>query len=163
MEINMNISIPQMIVTLVNLLILFWIVKHFAFDRVNKILKERKNLIEDTISKADEDLEKARVLKLQNEKEISSAREEGKEIVTQYKAKADEVYKEIVEEARREAGSIIEKSKVEINRESAKAKEEIKTQAVELAVFLAEKALGDSIDEKQHRELIDDYISKVGM
>ncbi len=159
----MNISIPQMIVTLVNLLILFWIVKHFAFDRVNKILKERKNLIEDTISKADEDLEKARVLKLQNEKEISSAREEGKEIVTQYKAKADEVYKEIVEEARREAGSIIEKSKVEINRESAKAKEEIKTQAVELAVFLAEKALGDSIDEKQHRELIDDYISKVGM
>lgn len=159
----MNINIPQMIVTIVNLLILFWIVKHFAFDRVNKVLKDRKNLIEDTIGKADEDLEKARVLKLQNEKEISSAREEGKEIVTQYKAKADEVYKEIVEEARREAGSIIEKSKVEINRESTKAKEEIKTQAVELAVFLAEKALGDSIDEKQHRELIDDYISKVGM
>lgn len=159
----MNINIPQMIVTLINLLILFWIVKHFAFDRVNKVLKDRKNLIEDTIGKADEDLEKARVLKLQNEKEISSAREEGKEIVTQYKAKADEVYKEIVEEARREAGSIIEKSKVEINRESTKAKEEIKTQAVELAVFLAEKALGDSIDEKQHRELIDDYISKVGM
>lgn len=163
MEINININIPQMIVTLINLLILFWIVKHFAFDRVNKVLKDRKNLIEDTIGKADEDLEKARVLKLQNEKEISSAREEGKEIVTQYKAKADEVYKEIVEEARREAGSIIEKSKVEINRESTKAKEEIKTQAVELAVFLAEKALGDSIDEKQHRELIDDYISKVGM
>lgn len=159
----MNINIPQMIVTLINLLILFGIVKHFAFDRVNKVLKERKNLIEDTISKADEDLEKARVLKLQNEKEISSAREEGKEIVTQYKAKADEVYKEIVEDARREAGSIIEKSKVEINRERTKAKEEVKTQAVELAVFLAEKALGDSIDEKQHRKLIDDYISKVGM
>ena len=159
----MNINIPQMIVTIINLLILFWIVQHFAFDRVNKVLTERKNLIENTINKADEDLEKARVLKLQNEKEISSAREEGKEIVTQYKAKADEVYKEIVEEARREAGSIIEKSKVEINRESTKAKEEIKTQAVELAVFLAEKALGDSIDEKQHRELIDDYISKVGM
>lgn len=159
----MNINIPQMIVTLINLLILFWIVKHFAFDRVNKVLKERKNLIEDTIGKADEDLEKARILKLQNEREISSAREEGKEIVTQYKAKADEVYKEIVEDARREAGAIIEKSKVEINRERTKAKEEVKTQAVELAVFLAEKALGDSIDEKQHRKLIDDYISKVGM
>ena len=61
----MNINIPQMIVTIVNLLILFWIVKHFAFDRVNKVLKDRKNLIEDTINKADEDLEKARVLKLQ--------------------------------------------------------------------------------------------------
>lgn len=159
----MNINILEMIVTLVNLLILFWLVKHFAFDKVNKILKERKDLIENTISKADEDLEKARILKLQNEREISSAREEGKEIVSQYKTKADDVYKEIVEDARREAGSIIEKSKVEINRERTKAKEEIKTQAVELAVFLAEKALGDSIDEKKHRELIDDYISKVGM
>ncbi|GAA0069780.1 F0F1 ATP synthase subunit B [Clostridium sardiniense] len=163
MEINMNINIPEMIVTLVNLLILFWLVKHFAFDKVNKILKQRKDLIENTISKADEDLEKARILKLQNEREISSAKEEGKEIVSQYKTKADNVYKEIVEDARREAGTIIDKSKVEINRERTKAQAEIKTQAVELAVFLAEKALGDSIDEKKHRELIDDYISKVGM
>ncbi|MBY0755740.1 F0F1 ATP synthase subunit B [Clostridium sardiniense] len=159
----MNINIPEMIVTLVNLLILFWLVKHFAFDKVNKILKQRKDLIENTISKADEDLEKARILKLQNEREISSAKEEGKEIVSQYKTKADNVYKEIVEDARREAGTIIDKSKVEINRERTKAQAEIKTQAVELAVFLAEKALGDSIDEKKHRELIDDYISKVGM
>lgn len=159
----MNINIPEMIVTLVNLLILFWLVKHFAFDKVNKILKQRKDLIENTISKADEDLEKARILKLQNEREISSSKEEGKEIVSQYKTKADNVYKEIVEDARREAGTIIDKSKVEINRERTKAQAEIKTQAVELAVFLAEKALGDSIDEKKHRELIDDYISKVGM
>lgn len=159
----MNINIPEMIVTLVNLLVLFWLVKHFAFDKVNKILKQRKDLIENTISKADEDLEKARILKLQNEREISSSKEEGKEIVSQYKTKADDVYKEIVEDARREAGTIIDKSKVEINRERTKAQAEIKTQAVELAVFLAEKALGDSIDEKKHRELIDDYISKVGM
>lgn len=159
----MNINIPEMIVTLVNLLILFWLVKHFAFDKVNKILKQRKDLIENTISKADEDLEKARILKLQNEREISSSKEEGKEIVSQYKTKADDVYKEIVEDARRDAGAIIDKSKVEINRERTKAQAEIKTQAVELAVFLAEKALGDSIDEKKHRELIDDYISKVGM
>ncbi|WP_209797606.1 F0F1 ATP synthase subunit B [Clostridium moniliforme] len=159
----MNINIPEMIVTLVNLLILFWIVKHFAFDRVNKILKERNNRIEDTISKADEDLEKARILKLQNEKEIGSAKEEGKEIVSQYKSKADSIYKEIVEDARKEASTIIEKSKVEINRERAKAEDEIKTQAVELAIFLSEKALGESIDEKKHRELIDEYISKVGM
>lgn len=159
----MNINIPEMIVTLVNLLILFSLVKHFAFDKVNKILKQRKDLIENTISKADEDLEKARILKLQNEREISSSKEEGKEIVSEYKTKADNVYKEIVEDARRDAGAIIDKSKVEINRERTKAQAEIKTQAVELAVFLAEKALGDSIDEKKHRELIDDYISKVGM
>ncbi|WP_242829556.1 F0F1 ATP synthase subunit B [Clostridium sp. Ade.TY] len=163
MEINMNINIPEMIVTVVNLLILFWVVKHFAFDKVNKILKERKSRIEDTINKADEDLEKARVIKLQNEKEIGTAREEGKEIVSQYKAKADNVYKEIVDEARREASSIVEKSKVEINRERTKAQSEIKTQAVELAVFLSEKALGEAIDEKKHRELIDDYINKVGI
>ena len=89
----MNINIPQMIVTLVNLLILFWIVKHFAFDRVNKILKDRKNLIEDTI----------------------------------------------------------------------KAEDDIKNQVVDLAMTISEKVLGESIDMNKHKELIDEYISKVGM
>ncbi|BFK80325.1 MULTISPECIES: F0F1 ATP synthase subunit B [Clostridium] len=163
MEINMNINIPQMIVTLVNLLILFWIVKHFAFDRVNKILKDRKNLIEDTINKADEDLEKARVLKLQNQREIKSAREEGKTIVSQYKSKADSIYKEIVEDARKEASIIIEKSKVEIDRERNKAEDDIKNQVVDLAMTISEKVLGESIDMNKHKELIDEYISKVGM
>ncbi|AIY82969.1 MAG: F0F1 ATP synthase subunit B [Clostridium baratii] len=163
MEINMNINIPQMIVTLVNLLILFWIVKHFAFDRVNKILKDRKNLIEDTINKADEDLEKARVLKLQNQREIKSAREEGKTIVSQYKSKADSIYKEIVEDARKEASIIIEKSKVEIDRERSKAEDDIKNQVVDLAMTISEKVLGESIDMNKHKELIDEYISKVGM
>ncbi|AQM60064.2 ATP synthase F0 subunit B [Clostridium baratii] len=159
----MNINIPQMIVTLVNLLILFWIVKHFAFDRVNKILKDRKNLIEDTINKADEDLEKARVLKLQNQREIKSAREEGKTIVSQYKSKADSIYKEIVEDARKEASIIIEKSKVEIDRERNKAEDDIKNQVVDLAMTISEKVLGESIDMNKHKELIDEYISKVGM
>ncbi len=159
----MNINIPQMIVTLVNLLILFWIVKHFAFDRVNKILKDRKNLIEDTINKADEDLEKARVLKLQNQREIKSAREEGKTIVSQYKSKADSIYKEIVEDARKEASIIIEKSKVEIDRERSKAEDDIKNQVVDLAMTISEKVLGESIDMNKHKELIDEYISKVGM
>ncbi|MEG1003598.1 F0F1 ATP synthase subunit B [Clostridium sp.] len=163
MEINMNIDIPQMIVTLVNLLILFWVVKHFAFDKVNNILKDRKNLIEDTINKADEDLEKARVLKLQNQREIKSAREEGKTIVSQYKVKADGIYKEIVEDARKEASIIVEKSKVEIDRERNKAEDDIKTQVVDLAMIISEKALGESIDMKKHKELIDEYISKVGM
>lgn len=159
----MNINIPQMIVTLVNLLILFWIVKHFAFDRVNKILKDRKNLIEDTINKADEDLEKARVLKLQNQREIKSAREEGKTIVSQYKSKADSIYKEIVEDARKEASIIVEKSKVEIDRERNKAEDDIKNQVVDLAMTISEKVLGESIDMNKHKELIDEYISKVGM
>lgn len=159
----MNINIPQMIVTLVNLLILFWIVKHFAFDRVNKILKDRKNLIEDTINKADEDLEKARVLKLQNQREIKSAREEGKTIVSQYKSKADNIYKEIVEDARKEASIIVEKSKVEIDRERSKAEDDIKNQVVDLAMTISEKVLGESIDMNKHKELIDEYISKVGM
>lgn len=159
----MNINIPQMIVTLVNLLILFWIVKHFAFDRVNKILKDRKNLIEDTINKADEDLEKARVLKLQNQREIKTAREEGKTIVSQYKSKADSIYKEIVEDARKEASIIVEKSKVEIDRERSKAEDDIKNQVVDLAMTISEKVLGESIDMNKHKELIDEYISKVGM
>ena len=161
--VKMNINISVMVVTAINLLILFLMVKHFLFDKVSAVIKNRQQSIEETISKADEDLEKARALKIENQRVLKSAKEEGKKIVQEFKGKADDVYKEIVEDAKRESISLMERSKVEVERERTKAEAEIRNQAVELALLLSAKALEGSIDETKHRQLIDDYISKVGI
>ena len=134
-----------------------------GYDEYNIEETKKDRRIEVRMVFSNEDLEKARVLKLQNQREIKSAREEGKTIVSQYKSKADSIYKEIVEDARKEASIIIEKSKVEIDRERNKAEDDIKNQVVDLAMTISEKVLGESIDMNKHKELIDEYISKVGM
>lgn len=159
----MSIDIPKIIVTLVNLGILVWLVKRIAFDKVNAIIKQRKDRIEDTISKADEDLEKARILKVQNEREITTSKKKGKEIVDEYKVKADDLKKEIVNDAKVEAERLLERSRDEITREKEKAEHEMRNNILNISMLISEKALGESISEEKHKELIDDYISKVGM
>ena len=62
-----------------------------------------------------------------------------------------------------EAVSLKERAMLEIEREREKAEYEIKKQAVDLAVELSIKALDQKIDENTHRQLIGDFIAKVGM
>ena len=161
MDIDINIS--TLIFTLINFVILVLILKHFFWSKLQAVIEERQNNIDEKLMKADEDSEKARMYLLQNERILKEAREEGKKITEKQKQKGDKIYEEIVANAKVEADALIEIANVEIEREKAKAEYEIKKQAVGLAVELSVKALEDSIDEEVHRKLISDFIAKVGM
>ena len=161
MDIDINIS--TLVFTLINFVILVLILKHFFWSKLQAVIEERQNNIDEKLMKADEDSEKARMYLIQNERILKEAREEGKKITEKQKQKGDKIYEEIVENAKIEAKELIERANVEIEREKEKAEYEIKKQAVGLAVELSVKALEDSIDEEVHRKLISDFIAKVGM
>lgn len=159
----MEIHIPQLIATIINFGILFLILRHFLFNRVNDAINGRQNEIINKINKTEEDMKKAEELRIENETNLKQAREQGKTIVEEYKIKAEKVSSELLNEAREEATTIIERARTEAGREKDKAADEIKGQVVDLAVLISSKALEQSIDEEQHRRLIKDFIAKVGI
>lgn len=159
----MEIHIPQLIATLINFAILFFILRHFLFKKVNDTISSRQNEIVNKINKTEEDMKKAEELKIENETNLKQSREKGKTIVEEYKIKAEKVSSDLLNEAREEAGTIIERARTEAGREKEKAADEIKSQVVDLAVLISSKALEQSIDEEQHRRLIKDFIAKVGI
>jgi F-type H+-transporting ATPase subunit b len=163
MGFKMEINLSLILGTIMNFIILLWILKHFFFNKVKTIVDDRQSEIEDKIIRADEDLEKARIFKLENERMLKSARDEGKQITEEYKKKADKVHSEILQEANKEANVIMERAKIEVEREKNKAEAELKKQVVDLAVMLSVRALEESIDEEKHRKLINDFIAKVGI
>lgn len=159
----MEIEVSKLIATLINFLILFLILKHYLFKPVNNMIDKRQNEIVDKINKTDEDMKKAEALKSENEKILSGAKDEGKNIVEDYKVKAEQLSSGIVKDAKDEADTIIKRAKTEAERQTEKAADEIKNQIVDLAVLMSSKALGETIDEDQHRRLIKDFIVKVGI
>jgi F-type H+-transporting ATPase subunit b len=159
----MEIDVSKLIATLINFLILFLILKHYLFKPVNNMIDKRQNEIVDKINKTDEDMKKAEALKSENDKILSGAKVEGKNIVEGYKVKAEQLSSDIVKDARDEADTIIKRAKTEAERQTEKAADEMKTQIVDLAVLMSSKALGETIDEDQHRRLIKDFIVKVGI
>lgn len=158
MEINPSV----LIATLINFGILVLILKHFFWDKIEAVIQEREDYIEEKLTRADEDSEKARLYLVENERILKASKEEGKKIIEKKKLKANKVYDEIVEEANKEAKSIIERAQVEIGREKEKAEYELKKQVVNLAIDLSTKALEEEIENSKQRQLISDFISKVG-
>jgi len=159
----MEIEVSKIIATLINFLILFLILKHYLFKPVNNMIDKRQNEIIDKINKTDEDMKKAEALKTENDKILSGAKDEGKDIVEGYKVKAEQLSNDIVKGAKDEADTIIKRAKTEAERQMEKSADEMKSQIVDLAVLMSSKALGETINEDQHRRLINDFIAKVGI
>ncbi len=159
----MEINVFQVIATIINFVILYFILRHFLFQRVNDTISNRQNEIIDKINKTDDDMKKAEALRIENEDNLKQAKEQGKTIVEEYKIKAEKVSSDVLKEAHEEAETILVRARTEAEREKEKAADEVKNQVVDLAVLISSKALEQSIDEEQHRRLIKDFIAKVGI
>ena len=158
----MNIDPSVMLSTMINFVILLLILKHFLWDKVKNVIQERQDYIDDKLSQADDDSEKARLYLIENERILKASKEEGNKIIDKKKEKANKMYDEIIKEANKEANAIMERASLEIQREKEKAKYELKQQVVNLAIDLSAKAISEKVQEEKQRDLINDFITKVG-
>ncbi len=158
----MGINIYTVSAAIINFIILYFAMRHFLFKPVTNVMEGREKSIADNINKAEKNMKEAEKLKTENENILKQAKEKGKEITELRKQNAEKLYQEIVSEANKEAQSIVGRARIEVDREKEKAQNELKNQVVDLAVMLSAKALEESIDEKQHRKLIEDFLLKVG-
>lgn len=159
----MSFHLAETIITIVNFLILVLVLRHFLFKPVNDVIDSRQNDILKSIDKAIADEKKAEALKLETEKKLKETIDKGKDIVEDYKKRAEKVESDLIKDANAEAQLIIERAKKEAEREKLKAQHEIKSQIIDLALLLSSKTIEEAVDEQKHRQLIDDFIAKVGI
>lgn len=159
----MEVNLSRVIITIINFIILYFILRHFFFKPVNNYLTNRQEKISSSIKNANENEKKSKKMLIQHKELLSTSKQQGKSIVEDYKNKANKVSEDIIKDAQKEADLILNRAKIEADREKEKAKDDIKNQVVDLALLVSSRALEGSIDEKQHRKLIDDFITKVGI
>ena len=157
-----SIDLTTIVGTLANLLILFLVVKHFLFDKVNAILEARKTEVEKTYEEADQKLKNAEELEKEYTEKLSGAKEESAEIIKNATKKAQKRSDEIISEAQDEARSITVKANADIEKEKKRAVNQIKDDISDIAISIAEKVVSKEIDPKPHDELIDSFIDSIG-
>lgn len=155
-------NIFRVIITIINFFILYAVLRHFLFKPVTNLIDSRQKEVESNINTAAEDKESARKNRVEAEAQLKESRQKGKEIIEEHKAKAQQLSDDIINSAKNEAQAIMERAVKETEREKEKAEDELRKQAVELAILLSSKALERTIDENEHRRLINDFIAKVG-
>lgn len=159
----MGIKWQTIIATIINLVILVFILRHFFWDKIRKVIEDRQNAINERLASADKARVEAAKLKAENEKVLKDAYEEGNRIIAAKKAAAEEVYNKIVEAANAEAEDLKVKANEQIELDINTAQLTLKEQVIDLATLLSNKVLEGSLDEAKHRAIIDEYIEKVGI
>lgn len=157
----MELELNKVIWTIINFLILFFILKHFFFAKIEKILNEREQFILNKINSANEKEVKAEKLLEEREELINEARLEGKKIVEKRKLQGDRIYDELIEKAKVNAQEIEERKMKELNLSKEKVREELKEETVSIAISLSEKILEKKLDEDEQKEIIDNFIKEI--
>lgn len=159
----MEFNWTTVVAAIINLLILVFILRYLFWDRIKGAIKERQNAINEKLDSADKIREEANKLRAKNEAVLQEAQEEGQRIIEERKAAAQALYEKIVKEAEKEANNLKSKANEQIAFDIANAQLTLKEQVIDLAVELSKKAIEDSMNETEHRAVIDKYIEKVGM
>ncbi len=158
----LSVNLTTIIATWLNLLILTLVLKHFLFDRVNKVMEDRKNEVAQTYKDADEAKENAKKLESEYAERISGAKEESAQIIQAATKKAQLHSDEIISDAKREAKGITEQARAEIEREKKIAVNQIKDDITDIAFSAAQAVIEKDLNTKDNERLIEQFIDNVG-
>ena len=145
-----------------NLLITITIVKKLLYKPVMNILAKRQQEIDTIYGDADQAKSDATEMKNQYTEKLSHAREEADTIVRNAVQSAERKSEQIVTEARDQAVYMKQKAEQEIEQEKRKAFADVKSELSGIAVEIASKVVSREIDEKDHVQLVEDFIKNVG-
>lgn len=144
----------------INLLILYIILKKFFWEKIRKFMQDRENAVRDAFDSA-EAMNKRADEKMRNySARIANVEEEGREIIRQAKQQADAQAQEILADARKQASEIISKAEKTIELEKAKAMEEMRQEIGTLALMAAEKIVGKEIEDIGQDAIVDDVLNQ---
>ncbi|NWG18063.1 MAG: F0F1 ATP synthase subunit B [Chloroflexi bacterium] len=95
------------------------------------------------------------------EKVLASARADVAKAIEEGRARGEDVAKQIEAEARAEAERIRSEARANAEAERNQQLSEMRGQVAAIAVAVAQRLIGESLDEKRQQALIDDFFAKV--
>ena len=157
-----SVNLWQILISLLNLLILFLVFKKFLFKPVNNMLAKRQREIDARYEEADEAKRIAKENQLMWDEKIGSVKNETDEMIKKAQNSAKRQGEAIVSKAKEHAESIVRQAENQAQLEMKKAEDEIKKEIVEVSTALANKLLEREINADDHKSLIDSFIEKIG-
>ena len=145
-----------------NLMIQLAIFKKFLLKPIKQVIADRKAKADSEIADAQKLRTEAEAMKAEYEQNLQNARTEANQIVSAAQKTATARSEEIVGEARAQAAALKQKAEADIAQERKKAVNEVKDEIGGIAMEIASKVVEREISEKDHKDLIDEFIKNVG-
>ena len=150
-----------MIWTIVFFLIVFFVLRKFAFGAIQKLIDERREQIRRAIDEADNARDEARKLLEEHRALVNEARGEAEQIIAEARKTRESMEVRMREETEAERQRRLEETRKEIAAETARALEQIRAEVANLTLEAASRVIGRALDAERDRELITEAIGSL--
>ena len=148
--------------TLLNTLTIYFVAKKFLFKPVMKMIRDRQEEIDGMYASADKACSDAEAMADEYRQKLSAATETSERMVKEAVERGQRREEEIIRSANEEASAIRQKASADIAQEKKKAINDAKDEISEMAMAIAEKVVGRSLNEVDQASLVDHFIEELG-
>lgn len=158
----MSLQLNLMFWTLGIFLVLYFLLRRFAFGPITAAVEAREKALEDAIEGAKRDRDAAAKLLADHQAQLDAARGEAQKLIADGRAVAEKMRADLLEQTRREQQDMLERARREIESEKERAIAQLRREAVDLALAGASKVIEQNLESEKNRQLVERYLSSIG-
>jgi F-type H+-transporting ATPase subunit b len=152
-------EVSELVAGIIAFAIVFFFFWRWALPTLNRTLEQRQAAITGKLAEAEKAKAEAESLLADYRGQLAESRGEGNRIVEEARQSAEQMRGEIVSKAETEAEQIRARAREEAANEKSRALTEARREVGDISVDLAGRIVGESLDEKAHKALIDRYLA----
>ncbi len=157
---ELGINLPGLIVQVINILLVLFVLRLLLYKPVLRMLDRRSCRIKESLEAAERMKEESVRSEGEIKKSLDQSRLEGQKLINQAAEIGERIKEEARGQAQQEGEALIERARSEIQRERDEAIEKVRREFAGLAIMAAERVINTSLDEEQHRRLIEDVLEE---
>ena len=158
----LNINFFTALFTLVNTVVLFFVLKKLLFKPVMKVIDDRQKEIDGMYTDADNAKKTAQAMEAEYRQKLETATQTGEQLVKEATVRGQNREEEIIRNANAQAEAIRAKAEADALQEKKKAINEAKDEISGIALAIAGKVVGRSLDGADQSRLVDSFIDELG-
>jgi F-type H+-transporting ATPase subunit b len=147
--------------TLLIFVALIFILSKYAFGPITAAVEARERALEEAILAAKRDREEASAMLEQQRQQIEAARNDAQRLIADGRAAGEKLRAEMLEETRVQQQDMLDRARREIGAEKDRAIQELRTEAVDLAIAGASRVIEKNLDDKSNRKLIESFLGSL--
>lgn len=152
---NFNATLIGQMITF-GLLVLFTM--KYVWPPIMQAMQDRQKRIAEGLASAERGAHEQELAKARSAQMLKEAKQQAADVIAQAQKRANEIIEQSKQDARVEGERQLALAQAEIEQEVNRAREQLRSQVVNIAVAGAGKILKQEIDAKAHAKLLDDLV-----
>ena len=157
----LDFQVSTIVFTVINLLVLYFILRKLLFGRVNAVLEQRAARVKETIDSAEASKCQAEELRAEYEDKLTDARQEAAKLVADAQTRAQRAYEAKMAYAETDAKRLRSEAEAQIASERDAMLRGARNEVASLALLAAAK-VAQRPTEDGDRALVDSFLAEVG-